>query len=97
MRPVLLNDVTTTARALLSVRECAREAVCERIFRFAERGDHYTRNKGKVHRLWGDGTLLSAARQWPVAPEPTFDNDSYCQCIEMVLHQLRKRRQGVGM
>ena len=88
MRPVLHGDVTHAARALLRVPEPARAAFCAALIRNTELADRHRARTGRVHPFWGNGSLMAAARVHPLAPEPDFDNDSYCACMELVLRAL---------
>jgi hypothetical protein len=88
MRPVLHGDVSNAARALLSVPQGLREALCIQLIHEAESADVYTRRVGRLHPVWGNGSLMSAARKRVLADEPTFENAEYCVCFEMVLRQL---------
>ncbi len=91
MRPVLHGDVTNAARALLAVPRGVRRGLCNRLIREAETADIYARRTGRHHPLWGNGSLMSAARKRMLADEPDFDDLDYCACFEMVLRQLIDR------
>lgn len=88
MRPVLHGDVSNAARALLRVPEGAREFWCQRLIAQAELADRHVRQTGRAHPLWGNGSLMSAARKWPLADEPGFDDLGFCRCFEIVLQTL---------
>jgi hypothetical protein len=92
MRPVLVNDLTSAARALLLVQPTQRKALAKSLLQAADFGDRYTRRLGRVHAEFGDGTLSAAARKHPLAIEPTLDDFAYCQCLELVVQQLMARR-----
>ena len=92
MRPVLHGDVVSAARALLTVPEAARVDFCTALIRRADIADKYCRQTGQGHHMWGNGSLMAAARVFPLPPEPGFDDDVYCNCVEMVLHALVKWR-----
>lgn len=91
MRPVLHGDVSNAARALLQVPRGVRQNLCIRLIREAETADIYARRTGRLHPLWGNGSLMSAARKRVLADEPGFDDPDYCACFEMVLRQLIDR------
>lgn len=93
MRALLASDVSTAARVLYLYPDAMREAVCQRLIRNADWADRYTRRLGRAHPLWGNGTLLAAARAHAVAAEPTFDDVAYCSCFEIVLKLLADRRR----
>ena len=88
MRPVLVSDVTAAARALLSVREPRRNALCEDLLREAEYADRFTRRVGRPHPVFGNGTLLAAARARKLVCEPTLDDAAYRAAIATVLRAL---------
>lgn len=92
MRPVLHGDVSNAARALLNVPRSRRQSLCQRLLREAESADAYAQSAGRVHPLWGNGSLMAAARKRVLANEPTFDDAEYCDCFEMVLRGLIERR-----
>jgi len=94
MRPVLHGDVSNAARALLNVPGQLRQELCERMIREADAADVYARREGRLHPLWGNGSLMSAARKRALADEPGFDNPVYCQCFEMVLQGLLRHWAG---
>ncbi len=92
MRPVLHGDVTAAARALLLVAPEAREALCRRMIEEADFADRYAKRLGRPHRLWGNGTLMAAARARPLADEPGLGEERYCRCLETVFRLLLEWR-----
>lgn len=54
----------------------------------AELADRHVRTTRQLHPLYGNGSLMAAARSRSLADEPGFDDLQYCQCFEMVLHNL---------
>ncbi|MDA7963426.1 hypothetical protein [Ruegeria sp.] len=88
MRPVLHGDISAAARALLAAPRADRDRLCARMIAEAELADHHTRQTGRVHPLYGNGSLMAAARGRPLADEPNFDDTRYCQCFETVLRHL---------
>ena len=85
MRPVLHGDVTSAARALLCRPETERADFCKSLIRTAHLADQHLARTGRVHVMWGNGSLMASARAFPMKPEPTLDSDDYCSCLEMVL------------
>jgi len=85
VRPVLHGDVTSAARVLLAVPMGLRHDTCKRMIREAHMADAHVRKNGTLHPFWGNGSLMSAARQRPLAAEPGFDDTEYCGCFEIVL------------
>ena len=92
MRPVLHGDVSNAARALLAVPLAQRADLCRRLIVGAECADLHVRRTGRVHKEWGNGSLMAAARTQALAPEPSFDDAAYCACFELVLGTLRLTR-----
>jgi hypothetical protein len=88
MRPVLHGDVSNAARALLYAPRIVRKDLCARMIEEAEAADIFAQQRGRLHPLWGNGSLMSAARKRMLADEPSFDNADYCECFEMVLRGL---------
>lgn len=94
MRPVLHGDVSAAARALLAVAQPDRGALCVRMIHEAELADRHLERTGKLHPVYGNGSLMAVARNRALADEPGFDDLQYCQCFEMVLHQLARFQAG---
>ncbi len=88
MRPVLHGDVANAARALLHVPVGMRRHLCDRMIMESDAADEYARATGRLHPIWGNGSLMSAARKRMLADEPGFDDTEYCRCFEMVLRRL---------
>ncbi len=93
MRPVLHGDVTSVARALLLVQESDRIACCARIFEQADLAELHVLQHGRLHPSCGNGSLMAAARCYPLADEPNFDSAEYCRCFIIVLATLLDRQQ----
>ncbi|WP_170770538.1 hypothetical protein [Ruegeria lacuscaerulensis] len=88
MRPVLHGDVSAAARVLLRVDPLDRDRLCQRMIQEAELADAYVGQTGCMHPLFGNGSLMAAARNRKLADEPSFDDLRYCQCFELVLRHL---------
>ncbi|MFV0513141.1 MAG: hypothetical protein ACK5MY_05850 [Jhaorihella sp.] len=98
MRPVLYGDVSNAARVLLRQPPGARPGLCARMIREAEAADAHVLRTGRVHPVWGNGSLMSAARKRLLADEPGFEDNDYCACFAMVLwalveHRISRRRR----
>ncbi len=93
MRPVLNGDVTSAARALLYVPAKQRPTLCRQIFEQAEVADRHVRRTRRSHQF-GNGSLMAAARRYPLADEPTFDCADYCRCFSTVLTMLHFAKVG---
>lgn len=98
MRPVLHGDVSSAARVLLNVPTVVRAGLCARMIDEAEAADVYFQSTGRSHMVWGNGSLMGAARKRVLADEPPFSCLDYCACFEMVLraiitHQVTETRR----
>ena len=92
MRPLLYGDVSSAARVLLTVEPGLRETLCRRMIGQAEEADCYRILHRRLHPVWGNGSLMSAARRRRLAAEPGFDDADYRACFALVLHCLRPER-----
>lgn len=92
MRPLLHGDISSAARVLLRVPEEFRDRLCAKMIREAESAHEYALRTGRLHPLFGNGSLMSAARKRVLANEPGFDNVDFCRCFEMVLRQVTRFR-----
>ena len=71
MRSVHYSDVSAAARALLRLPEEAREAQCAQMMTQADWADRFVGRLGKLHPLWGNGTLGDVACSKGLAAEPS--------------------------
>lgn len=96
MRPVLHGDVIAAARVLLGLPEPFRVPVLRRLFHQADLAERYWRAKGKLHPLYGDGSLMSASHMRRLVAEPSLQDDEYCTCIITVFAELLRWRLRAG-
>lgn len=89
LRPILPQDVTSVARALLAVPAPLRPCHCAKVFDQAGQARAHVLRSGYLHPLWGDGSLDAAARCHPMRGEPFWDDPAYLDCLILVLNQLR--------
>ena len=68
-----------------------RELLSRMLVREADCADRFVRRLGKLHPLWGNGTLYGAASRRALAPEVSFDDPEYCRCLVLILAQLGHR------
>ncbi|MFK7834893.1 MAG: hypothetical protein AB8B60_01620 [Sulfitobacter sp.] len=94
MRTVYFSDLRAAGRVLLACSASVRQAKCKELLQQADIADRVTRNTGKLHPKWGNGTLYDAAVRQGVALEPSLDDPDYALCLEIVLRQLRQRPRG---
>ena len=92
MRAIHHSDVTAAARVLLGMPVEMRESACARMLREAHWADHFTKRTGRVHQLWGNGSLRAAAYGRRLVPEPAALSAEYCNCLMLVLDHVIARR-----
>ncbi len=88
MRPVLPGDLSSVARALLCAPPRKRLELCRILIQHADAADRYARHLGHAHAFYGNGSLMAAARMYPLAREPKATDDTYLDCLNMVKEQL---------
>ena len=90
-RPVLPCDVITLARALLACRPVNRAYLADVIARKAVRAQRFAQLTGRRHPRWGDGSLDAAARRYPLAREPFWDDPDYLSCLQRAISVVQAR------
>ena len=93
MRPVGHGDVSAAACVLLKAEREQRPRLLGRMLAEAETADAYRRELGRLHPLWGNGSLMGAALRHKRAPEPFLDDPDYASCMAMVFDALVQRHQ----
>lgn len=88
--PVLPEDISAVARALLAAPVDQRQARCRVIYNGAGLAASHLRTTGKLHQHWGDGSLSAAARRFPLEREPRWDQLDYLDCLLMALSELQR-------
>lgn len=88
MRPLLHGDVSAAARVLYTLEGEIRELACIEMIDQAEVADEFRERTGRVHPVFGNGSLMSVARKRRLADEPNFGDVEYCRCYEVVLRCL---------
>lgn len=92
MRPVLLADITTAARALMPVAMSARAIQAQLLIARADAAHRFQDRTGRGHPKWGNGTLASMAMTCPMACEPCLDNADYLDGLIEILLALKRRQ-----
>ncbi|WP_267139209.1 DUF7742 family protein [Anianabacter salinae] len=85
------GDVVAAARVLKGVPGSLRAALLVRLLRQTEAADRFRRAQGRLHPLWGDGSLMAAALARRPGPEPHLDDADYCDCLALVFTALARR------
>lgn len=98
MRTVDQGDISAAARAVMDLPAADRKARLERMFAVAHAADIYRKRTGKVHRLWGNGTLYAAALAgcFNLPPRSDLADHGYVVALEDVLDALILWRSGRG-
>lgn len=91
LQPVMPQDISSLARALLKVPAQERSEFCAVLFDHAALAARHVSETGQLHCLWGNGTLDAAARHVPLAKEPLWNDPTYLSCLIIVLHELQRR------
>lgn len=91
LRPVLPQDVSSAARALLVIPKSERAVQCCRMFDLADLAAVHLRNYNRLHPDWGNGSLDAVARRMGLAAEPFWDDAAYLHCLLLVLKELKQR------
>ena len=92
MREVYISDLTVAARALLAVPPCHRTLLCHDMLNEADWADKYAKRLKKPHPIWGNGTLLAAARGRNIVSERSFSDPEYASCFMIILQQIAVHR-----
>ncbi len=88
MRPVLHGDVVAAARALYPLEVGARATTLDSLLRRAAWADAFRKRTGRVHPVWGDGSLMAVALGQDPPPEPPLSDSVYCDCLAQVFEGL---------
>lgn len=78
------GDAVAAARVLLRHPRERRPWVLHRMLAEAALADAWRRRTGRMHPLWGDGSLMAAALRRPAACEPPLSDPSWCRLMAYV-------------
>lgn len=95
MRPVLVDDVLAAVAVLMAQPGTRRGLVLARMIREADAADRHYRGTGRPHPLWGEGSLMTAARRRTAARVDLDRRETAC-IAAMVLLALAARRPEAG-
>jgi len=74
-----------------------RAGAIRRFIAFAAAADRFRRSTGRLHRVWGDGTLCAAVAHQPRARARSFEDPDYARCWALVLDAVMRFRTGRGI
>ena len=83
-----LGDVALVARALLALRPGLRMLALARMLKEAKYATMYVKKMRRMHPIWGNGSLTTAALRRPLAAERPVTDDEYRTLILLVLANL---------
>ena len=85
MRPILPPDLDLLTRVLLPLPVEKRAGAISIMLNAADLADRYRKRTGRLHPVYGDGSLLSVAlQQGPLTVGP-FADAGYCAALGNVL------------
>ncbi len=93
MRPLLPGEVRAAACVLLAARPGQRPGLLARMLAEAETADAYRQETGRLHPLWGNGSLGAVARARERAREPALEDADYAACLALIFDSLAARAQ----
>jgi serine O-acetyltransferase len=85
MRPILIGDVIAAARVLLARQEADWPECIARMLKQAVLAERYRDRFGRLHPLWGDGSLMAVAGTQVRAREPFLSDLRYRRALQCVL------------
>ncbi len=90
MRKVLLCDLTAAAQILALRPASDRAALLDSLIDQAHAADRYARRFGRLHPVWGNGSLMARAlAEWPPSTPPQ-DHD-YWHSLSLVCAAIAAR------
>lgn len=94
MRAVLHQDIVALARCLLVLPTSERGRAARHMVALTSRADCFRMQEGRVHPLYGNGTLSSCCQSAPKAAERRLDDPDYGECLIRALEAVLAFRAG---
>ena len=88
MRPVQLADLEVAVRVLLAMPGPARHQMVIQLYQEASIAEQYRKTTAKLHPLYGNGTLMSAAQKYAMMPRKAFCDADYLRCMAILATEL---------
>ena len=88
---VSLADVLLATRHLMTAPKTEQPLRCSQLFECAEEAASLLTLTGRVHGLYGDGSLSALSLRRPLAPMPARLNGEVLDTLELVLSHVRTR------
>ena len=95
MRPILIDDALSASAALMVVPAGHRPWVLCRMLAEADAADRLYRATGRPHPLWGEGSLMAAARRRRRAARLDLEQPETCDVLALVWSLLAARHRNV--
>ncbi|WP_069299646.1 hypothetical protein [Neptunicoccus sediminis] len=96
MRAVLHQDIVALACCLLVLPASEQGRAARRLVALTARADCYRTREGRVHPLYGNGTLSSCCQSVPKAAERRLDDPDYGACLIRALEAVLAFRAGTA-
>lgn len=85
MRQILLGDLVSMARAALVLPRADRRQAVRMALEQAHIADKVTKQIGRPHPVWGNGSLQAAVARLPKVAEPFAGDIEYLEAFSDVL------------
>lgn len=85
MRQILMGDLISVARAALVLPRADRKQAVLLALEQAHIADKITKQTGRPHAVWGNGSLQAAVARWPKMAEPFAGDIEYLEVFSDVL------------
>lgn len=89
MRAIHLTDLNLAVRTLLAVPMRDQVALMKRLLVMARTADKFRKRIGRVHLVFGNGSLGAACQRFPKVPMPDRCDHTYLDCLQIVVTELR--------
>lgn len=89
MRPISIVDIEVAARVLLCVPPNGHADLMAELLQRADIADRYRKRLGRRHPVFGSGTLMSAAQNYPQSGRPAFIRKEMLQALSSVINALK--------
>ena len=92
MRPILPGDLDAGVRLLLTLPPGAHPGRAAALVWQADTADRWRKRTGRAHPLWGDGSLLTAARMVGARAPVWCCDAAYCAALAILLGSIAAHR-----
>jgi hypothetical protein len=96
MRPLMPADLDCAVAVVLGQPPQDRRWAADQLLAQADVADRYRKRFGRAHSAFGSGSVMSAARRWPLGPVHPICDPAYCDGLSIVLDAVRAWRHRLG-